>query len=358
MNESFEMRDGYQIKINLIFPVKKLVKIGIMSNNAQNKNINEYVIAFMQKICEDNEYDFTVFENAWKTDDNQNELSKLIKSKTVKAKKVVNKVKDPNKPKRGKSAYLFFCADERSVVKKLLGDNAMVKDVTAELGIRWKGLKESLVYVDQERLKKYEQQAAEDKIRYENEMNVYEPPSDEELEKIKKQGKRKKDKDAPKRGKSAYIFFCAEMRAKVKEELGEDSTPRDVTARLGELWHIMKEDESRIDEIEKYNKMAMDDKIRYEGEIKEYIPSESDDSEESRPNEIPVAKTGKKGSGKKGSGKKANGYTLFCRDHRMEVKAENPDMKASDVTKELARMWKNLTADEQQEWVDAANQQK
>ena len=76
-------------------------------------------------------------------------------------------------------------------------------------------------------------------------MKDYEPPSDEELtmaRKSKKKGK-KKDKNAPKRGKSAYLFFCNDKRAEIKEELGEDAKATEVTSRLGELWNELKEDE-------------------------------------------------------------------------------------------------------------------
>jgi len=47
------------------------------------------------------------------------------------------KVKDPNAPKRGKSAYIFFCTENRSVVQKDLGSDAKAVDVIKELGVRW-----------------------------------------------------------------------------------------------------------------------------------------------------------------------------------------------------------------------------
>jgi len=73
--------------------------------------------------------------------------------------------KDPNAPKRGLSAYLFFCKDKRGdVLKKepTLG----ITDVAKKLAIKWNKLSAS----DK---KPYEKQAAEDKLRYEKEMKKY-----------------------------------------------------------------------------------------------------------------------------------------------------------------------------------------
>ena len=58
--------------------------------------------------------------------------------------------------------------------------------------------------------------------------------------------------------------------------------------------------------------------------------------------------------------KKLSAYTHFCQEHRAQVKEENPEMKATDVTKELANMWKSLDEEEKAEWkesAEAANKQ-
>ena len=61
----------------------------------------------------------------------------------------------------------------------------------------------------------------------------------------------------------------------------------------------------------------------------------------------------KKGKGKKGksedkpqSSKKVNGYTQFCSSNRASVKEDNPEMSATEITKELARQWKELDEDD------------
>jgi hypothetical protein len=318
-----------------------------MSNIAQNRNINEYVLAFIQKVCEENEYDATAFFESWNSEENQQGIVNMTK-----VSKGGKRVKDPNKPKRGKSAYLFFCNEERSSVKNDMPD-AKATEITAELGSRWKILKASTKASDKKRVVEYEAAAADDKTRYIEEMKDYKPPTDEELLQGKKQRRKKKDKNAPKRGKSAYIFFCADKRAEVKEYMGEGAKAADVTARLGEMWNELKNDENRSEELNNYIKQAALDKERYDQEISDYIP----DSDDEDKNPVPKAKTGKKSSAKKSSGKKGpNGYTYFCRENRKKVKDSNPEWKAVEVTKQLSLMWKNLSEEEQQEWKENAQE--
>jgi len=70
------------------------------------------------------------------------------------------------------------------------------------------------------------------------------------------------------------MFFCQEMRAKVKEE-NPDLSAKEITIKLGEMWKEIKETE----EAEKYNQLAVLDKDRYKEEMENYVPTESASSE-------------------------------------------------------------------------------
>ena len=67
----------------------------------------------------------------------------MTKLKALTTKKS-DKIKDPNKPTRGKSAYLFFCQDHRVAAKEELeetlgeDEKATVGQVTKKLGEMWK----------------------------------------------------------------------------------------------------------------------------------------------------------------------------------------------------------------------------
>lgn len=53
-----------------------------------------------------------------------------------------------------------------------------------------------------------------------------------------------------------------------------------------------------------------------------------------------------------------NAYILFSRDNRSDIKSENPEMKATDITKKLAEMWKESDEDLKQEYKEKAEQDK
>ncbi|EGO52857.1 hypothetical protein GE21DRAFT_1005 [Neurospora crassa] len=80
--------------------------------------------------------------------------------------------KDPNAPKRGLSAYMFFANEQRENVRE---ENPGVSfgQVGKILGERWKALS------DKQRAP-YEAKAAADKKRYEDEKQAYNAEADEE----------------------------------------------------------------------------------------------------------------------------------------------------------------------------------
>lgn len=75
------------------------------------------------------------------------------------------RIRDPNQPKRALTAYLYFCKAER----RLLAQTASTLspgDVTREVAKRWK-------QISPEQRQFYEELAAEDKQRYQSEMEKF-----------------------------------------------------------------------------------------------------------------------------------------------------------------------------------------
>ena len=107
----------------------------------------------------------------WETAKNQRKLKKLLKGSMV--------VKDPLKPKRGKSGFLFFCDENRPLLLQQNNEanqKISVKAVVSQLGILWQKLKIA------GKIEKYERESQIDRERYHNEMKEY-------REKIKKSNK-------------------------------------------------------------------------------------------------------------------------------------------------------------------------
>ena len=231
--------------------------------------------------------------DALQTDEAQEKLAEIIKENmpTKVMTKTKRKKKDPEKPKRGCSSYIFFCKDMRAKIKEQFPDMT-AKDITSELGKRWKDLSDE----DKEQ---YIDDAATDKARYMEEMKEY-TPSAEWVASDSDGGKKskKKRKPGPKRALSAYIFFCQEMREKVKEE-NDEMSAKDITSELGRMWREEYKDDEK--KSKKFTKMAKKDKDRYEEEKSNWVdPEPTDDSEP----DAPVAK--KKRSSKKKSSKNDN----------------------------------------------------
>ena len=154
----------------------------------------------------------------------------------------------------------------------------------------------------------------------------------------------------PKRPMSAYLFFCKEKRAEIKDE-NPTMKATEVTSELGRLWHQVKD----TDEVEQYNYLAKADKERYAAEMVDAPPKEpkekkerkrktpttieSSDGESKKEQEKPKKKRAKKTTGPK---KPKSAYLYFCEEKRAEVKAENPDMKPTEITSELGRLWNKI----------------
>lgn len=100
------------------------------------------------------------------------------KGKSVKKSK--KPVKDPNAPKKAKNAFMFFSAEKNAEVKKKLSteqDDGTLKapkgsEVAKDIGKMWKELSEA------EKLP-YQEMHAKAKVKYEEEMKVYELSKEE-----------------------------------------------------------------------------------------------------------------------------------------------------------------------------------
>lgn len=152
----------------------------------------------------------------------------------------------------------------------------------------------------------------------------------------------------PKRPMSAYLFFCKEKRAEIKEE-NPSMKATEVTSELGRLWYQVKE----TDEVEQYNELAKADKERYAAEMVDAPPKEPKEKKERKKKatvessdgeskeEKPKKKRAKKAK-KSGPKKPKSAYLYFCEEKRGEVKDANPEMKPTEITSELGRLWNKI----------------
>jgi len=94
-------------------------------------------------------------------------------------------------------------------------------------------------------------------------MKDYTPPGGNDKKPAAKK-KPKKDKNAPKKGMSAFMFFSQKMRPKIKAE-NPDISFGDIGKKMGELYKKLTPEERAP-----YDQMALEDKERAATEMAEY----------------------------------------------------------------------------------------
>ena len=97
------------------------------------------------------------------------------------------------------------------------------------------------------------------------------------IPKPNKYQRKKVASDAPKKPKTAYLLFCADTRKKIADELGLSGNHKSVLKELGARWKVLKNGNSN--QMEEYNKIAHEDKVRYFNELEQYKNKDVDASD-------------------------------------------------------------------------------
>ena len=217
-------------------------------NHDMTAKITKSIMAYVTTLIEGSE-DAAFLRESWGSAEHVAAVQKLLETTSSKP-----KTKDPEKPKRAKSSYIFYCANERGTVKEEM-PTAKPTEVTKELGRRWKLLKASEEPDDTERYERYTKAAEEDKQRYQMEIDAYVEPTGGETQVTTGVGKSRKSSggaEKAKRRRTAYYFYGQENRVTIKEELGEGTKGPEVTTELARRWKELKGDPERKEEYTKY----------------------------------------------------------------------------------------------------------
>ena len=155
---------------------------------------------------------------------------------------------------------------------------------------------------------------------------------------------KKTDPYAPKKPKSAYLFFFEHNSADVKEYLRSVNKEQqtEIVSEVARRWKALTSSSSKKDQdlYNKYVKLAEQDKERYQKEMENYSP----------PAETTTTKTKKTKRAK-------SAYMYFCEEKRPEVSAEG--YRGKDIVVRIGNLWSEMTkdpsrADEYQKYLDMA----
>jgi len=138
--------------------------------------------------------------------------------------------------------------------------------------------------------------------------------------------RKKKDKNAPKRALSAFMFFSNDIRDTVKREMPELEFLQ-ISSEIGKRWKAITDEDRRP-----YDELAAADKKRYIEEKEDYVPDPSFES----------TKSSRKKKDPNAPKRALSAYFFFCNEIREGVRAENPNKKITEIATLLAEKWRAL----------------
>ena len=198
-------------------------------------------------------------------------IAKLIQRK----RREENAKRDPNRPRKPKSAFLFFMNDVRGEIIK---ENLSIADTGKRCGEEWRKLEKT-------EKKKYFDMAAKANAEHAKKMKEYfesdlyknwkaerRQMAIAKLQKGNKAATVKKssfdeDPNLPKRPQTAYNAFAGKFRKRFRKR-GLDVDPLKVEAELGKSWKILPDAEKQV-----YVKRADVEKMNYAAELEQYMMS-------------------------------------------------------------------------------------
>ncbi|KAM4700556.1 high mobility group protein B1 [Discoglossus pictus] len=138
----------------------------------------------------------------------------------------------------------------------------------------------------------------------------------------------KGDPKKPRGKMSSYAYFVQTCREEHKKKHPDASVNfSEFSKKCSERWKTMSAKEKG-----KFEDMAKADKVRYEREMKTYIP--------------PKGETKKKFKDPNAPKRPPSAFFLFCSDFRPKIKGEFPGLTIGDVAKKLGEMWNNTASDD------------
>mmetsp|Transcript_23517 Transcript_23517/g.35573 ORF Transcript_23517/g.35573 Transcript_23517/m.35573 type:complete len:421 (+) Transcript_23517:88-1350(+) len=150
--------------------------------------------------------------------------------------------------------------------------------------------------------------------------------------------KYKKAPQAPRRFKSAYMFFSTCKHKEIREELGAKGTVEKTTniAKLvSQAWKELSPEERN-----KWDELARKDKLRYEVEKSMYTG----------PWKVPAKKLSQKDPA--APKRPMSAFLAFSHSKRASVKSQNATMNNAEISRVLAQMWKDASSDDKKEYID------
>ncbi|CAL8377040.1 unnamed protein product [Gadus morhua 'NCC'] len=156
------------------------------------------------------------------------------------------------------------------------------------------------------------------------------PPEPEQQHNVTPTHSRKmmrKDHNKPKGKTSAYAFFVQTCREEHRKKNPEQSVNfAEFSKKCSERWKGLTPSDKKC-----FEDMAKADKVRYNREMKDYVPPKG------------FGKRGRKRKDPNAPKRPPSAFFVFCGEYRPSVKQQYPGLSIGDCAKRLGEMWSKLT---------------
>ncbi|XP_056305807.1 high mobility group protein B2b [Danio aesculapii] len=133
----------------------------------------------------------------------------------------------------------------------------------------------------------------------------------------------KGDVNKPKGKTSAYAFFVQTCRDEHKRKSPDVPVNfSEFSKKCSERWKSL----NASDKV-RFEDMAKADKVRYDREMKTYVPPKG------------VGKTGRKKKDPNAPKRPPSAFFVFCSEYRPTIKSEHPNLTIGEIAKKLGEMW-------------------
>jgi len=147
-------------------------------------------------------------------------------------------------------------------------------------------------------------------------------------DKLKAKGKRVKDPKAPKRAKSAFLWYYTKNFSEISQNQGGGAAPEILKSAAETFKDLSAEAKAP------YLLLQQEDKNRYTTERKRYV------SHNKSPKRILTP------------------YIRFFTEINSKLRKENPTLKITEISKLIGKKWKEMSVDEKKKFQDAYEKEK
>ncbi|XP_055488291.1 high mobility group protein B2a [Leucoraja erinacea] len=149
----------------------------------------------------------------------------------------------------------------------------------------------------------------------------------------------KKNPNKPRGKMSSYAYFVQTCREEHKKKHPEASVNfTEFSKKCSERWRTMSNKEKS-----KFEDLAKNDKVRYDREMKNFVPEKGDKKRKKDPN---------------APKRPPSAFFIFCSEKRPKIKSESPGLSIGDVAKKLGELWSTVQSKDKQPYEQKASKLK